>query len=380
MKKQAVIFFPNHHLAYSPTTINLYKLLQAKFNVKIIAPYPSLFNNSELPNVNVEYFIDEPTSLFAKLEAMFRFSLQLILSFFSGKKNVYSYAIAKALIKYDRIFKRASVVHQNDHIIVIDFLFLKLASKYFSKINFVSLELTDNLIPLVNTIDEKRINAVVIQSKERYDYVFGDKKLNTFFVQNSVVYDPSQLSNSKVQNTIIFNGTASATFGFFYFLDFLLEYGNQFQGIVKGAILPNIKSEIQSKYSSLLHEQKLVLDDGYIDNDDLVNYVSKYEVGVCFYDMDQINHNRFNYLSAPSGKMFTYFASGVPIIASNISGLKIIEEYKAGVLINDYKPQTILEALLKIKQNYQQYSTNCLAAALHFSFDRHAKSFVDFLE
>lgn len=380
MKKGVIIFFPNHHLAYSPTTINLYHSLKEEFDVKIIAPYPSQFNNQELPFVNVEYFVDRAPSVWMKVKALL----------FAGAKNIANrlffresgplYSIQKALLKYDHIFREAALKYSDHYIIAVDILFFKIATKHFKKVNFVSLELNDDVIPLLRSIQPDRIQSVIIQTDDRYEYLFGNKPLRKFLIQNSVVFEPNKIGRGKQPNTVIFNGTASGAFGFFYFLEFLKKYGNMYTGIVKGTILPHIREVINRDYLSLIQESKLIIDDAYTETKDLISYVSQYEIGLCIYDIEAIHHNKFNYITAPSGKMFTYFASGVPIVGSDVPGLKIIDTYKAGHLIQHYSPEDILNAIEVIQRDYSQYKENCIKVASEFSFEKQALPFVGFLK
>ena len=77
--------------------------------------------------------------------------------------------------------------------------------------------------------------------------------------------------------------------------------------------------------------------------------------------------------------MFAYLAAGVPVIGNNLEGLKMIEDFEAGILINDFEPETILHAITKIKSNYDFYKQNCIKAAKHYSFDNTVKPFITFL-
>ena len=119
MNRNVIIFFPNHHLAYSPTTLNLYTALKRKFNVKIIAPFPTKFDNKEAKETNVQYFVDKSPGLYLKSKALFLFAFESVLGLFSNSNLIYSYPIRKAILKYDSIFKNAFAEHKDDIIIAI---------------------------------------------------------------------------------------------------------------------------------------------------------------------------------------------------------------------------------------------------------------------
>lgn len=380
MKKRVSIFFPNHHLAYSPTTIHLYDALKPYFDVQIIAPYPSKFNNKELPGYQVNYFEDKAPSIWMKLWALILYVWYTLIQYKREGKFVYSYARLKDLLKYNHLFKKASSDKKSyGHIIAVDMIFLKLAVKYFEKVHFVSLELTDELLPVLNTIPDKHFGSVIIQSKDRYEYLFKDRKLPLFLVQNAPVFDESKYRSQCLDHRILFNGSASKFFGVFDFLNFLQTMDGKYQGIIKGNIIPEVAVEIEKNYADLVRTGILEIDDSYTESDELLDYISVFEIGVCFYNTDLITENKFNYLTAPSGKMFNYLAAGIPIIGSDLPGLKLIEENSCGVLLSDYSPESIEKAVLQIRANYEQYRINCKAAAQKYSFDVMVKPFTDYL-
>ena len=75
-----------------------------------------------------------------------------------------------------------------------------------------------------------------------------------------------------------------------------------------------------------------------------------------------------------------YMAAGVPVIACNIPGFAFIEEFNAGILIDNYDPVTILNAAKKIEANYQAYQEACYRVAAHFDFRRNVKPYIEFLD
>lgn len=380
MKQKVSIFFPNHHLAYSPTTIHLYDALAPFFDVQIIAPYPSKFNNKELPGYQVNYFDDKAPSLGMKLWALFLFVWYKLIQYKRNGSYVYSYARLKDLLKYEHLFKKA---HSNKesygHIIAVDMIFLKLATKYFKQVHFVSLELVDELLPMLATIPDSKFGSVIIQSEDRYEYLFKGRNLRLFLVQNAPVFEPKTFHKTFRDGRILFNGTASKFFGVFDFLNFLQAMGGKYRGLIKGNVSEEIRTEVNEKYGQLLSEGILEIDDSYTDSNELLDYIGAFEMGICFYNTDLIQENRFNYLTAPSGKMFNYLAAGVPVIGANLPGLKLLESNGCGVLVEDYSAESIEKAVLQIRDRYETYRTNCEVAARKYSFDVMVKPFTDYL-
>ncbi len=136
---------------------------------------------------------------------------------------------------------------------------------------------------------------------------------------------------------------------------------------------------IHEKYEHLISQKRLVINQEYLKAEQFLDFIATFKIGFCFYSWELINEH-FNYESAPSGKLFMYMAAGVPVIASNISAFKIIEEYGAGVLVDDYKPETILQAVKKIENNFDKYSQACYVIASKYSFDKTVKPYIDFLK
>lgn len=379
MKKQVCIFFPSPHLAYSPTTIHLYLELEKHFDVKIIAPYPSKFNNRELPDFNVSYFHDKPIGTVKKIKALILYIYYGLIQFKVDRKLVYSYSILSNILRYDWVFKNESSINKEQIIIAVDVLFLKVATRYFNKVFFVSLEIEDDLIPLLKTIPDEKIESVIIQSEERFQYILGKRSIKRFIIQNSPPFIPSKFRKMNKIDRLIFCGTGSRYFGLIDYIEFLNHYKGLYTGIVKGNIMDEEWTELREKYENLIDAGVLVVDETYAEHSEIVEYISSFEIGICFYKVESIQNNKFNYLSAPSGKMFNYLAAGVPVIGSDLPGLKIIEKYKCGVLLKDTSPMEIRNAVEKIRNNYQEYRNNCAIAASNFSFDTMARPFLDHL-
>jgi glycosyltransferase involved in cell wall biosynthesis len=379
MNTQVCIFFPSPHLAYSPTTIHLYLELKKHFDVKIIAPYPSKFNNRELPNFNVSYFSDQPSGIVTKIKALCLFLFYRLIQCKIDGKFVYSYSVLKNILRYNHIFKKESSINKEQLIIAVDMLFLKVATRYYNKVHFVSLEIEDEFLPVLKTIPDEKIESVIIQSDERFQYIFGNRRIKCFLIQNSPPFIPSKFRKINRFDKLIFNGTGTRIFGIIDFIEFLSHYKGLYKGIVKGNIVDDVRVEIKEKYESLIDAGVLTIDEAYTEHSEIVDYISSFEIGICFYNIDSIPINKFNYYSAPSGKMFNYLAAGVPVIGSDLPGLRIIAEYKCGVLIKDTSPMQIRNAVEEIRNNYQVYRNNCAIAAAKFSFDTMVKPFISYL-
>ena len=363
MSKRITILFNGSHLSYSPTIIGLYDRLAKKFDVTIVADSPRYFDNKPLPGRNVIY---KKKVVGRKRTELYRRVFQ-VLGLFDrdirrlGKMNLKPDAL------YDFAWTRKYLAkNPADIIIAVDFNNLLIAQMLGKKVEFVSLEIPENDAARQNC-DFENVNSVVIQTRERFAYLFGKRKLKTFLIQNAPVF--GEQTASPERRGLVYCGTAWNPFGFYHCLEFLRQFP-EYTLNVKGAIKEFDREKVRVEYADLLAERRLSIDDEYLEDEAVVGYLRNFRIGFCFYNFEIEWVDTFNYHSAPSGKMFKYFAAGVPVVGQDIIGLKPVAEFDCGVLIADLKPESIKKAIEKIEENFEYYSRNCLQAAAHYSFDK----------
>lgn len=408
MRKKITILFDGPHLSYSPTTIGLYDLLSKQFDVTVVAENPDVFEQV-LTERNVVYKkkfnqklaqIKRRSSVFKRLarakQKSFVFktlarakqplfaagknSVKFVRSFFTASDE--QTALLRKMgfdfdVIEDFLFIRKHLADAApDFVIAVDFKYLLFAQILGRRVEFLSLEIAPN--DFYRHCDFQNINSVVIQTPERYEHLFKDRQFKTFFVQNAPVYAEFSEKTPPRRKGLVYCGTAWDAFGFYHCLDFLREYP-EYTLNVKGAIFPIDRTKIETEYADLIANGQLAIDDEYLGEGELLNYLRQFKAGFCFYNFEIERINNFNYRSAPSGKMFKYMAAGVPVVGQRILGLKPVEEFDCGVLINDLKPASIKKAVDEIEANFEYNSRNALKAAAHYSFDKTAKPFVDYL-
>ena len=277
------------------------------------------------------------------------------------------------------VFKKHITSGGFHRIICIDIGNLFYCSLLKKKVDFLSLELTkdEHLLPL---IDKSLINCIIIQSRERYDYLFKNEIIKTFFVQNAPTFHEIEFNLIKRKN-IIYSGSAIDGLGFYHSLNYLNKFKEEIM-IVQGALYLKDKVRVEKEFVHLLNEKRLVFERSYMDNDEVVKFITNYQVGFCFYNFDDpfIKSNYFNYFSAPSGKMFKYLAAGVPVVCSNILGFQFVKEYQCGILIDQLTEQEIHDAVVKIRSDYTFYVENAKTAARVFSFDKTILPYLEFIQ
>ncbi|HLO79808.1 MAG TPA: hypothetical protein VK166_02550 [Chitinophagaceae bacterium] len=92
---------------------------------------------------------------------------------------------------------------------------------------------------------------------------------------------------------------------------------------------------------------------------ELYKIFSSADIGLAIYSK---NHgDNFGIIGSASGKLFQYIKFGMPVIASDLPGLKeIVEAYRLGVVVDS--PEQIPSAVELIMGNYEQFSNNARTA------------------
>ncbi|MCY7290620.1 MAG: hypothetical protein LH615_00405, partial [Ferruginibacter sp.] len=263
-----------------------------------------------------------------------------------------------------------------DRIIAVDIENLFYCTLMNRHADFVSLELKigETFLPFIN---KRLINCVITQTEERFNYLFKGAKLKKFFIQNAPVYKEIVWPVNK--SGLLYGGTAWNPFGFYHCLEYLKKY-KDLALTVQGAIPDEDKKKIAEEYRILLNEKRLIINDNYFKNEEVVNYFSHFKIGICFYNFEVEWIRHFNYQSAPSGKIFKYIAAGVPVLAIDIVGFKFVEEFNCGVLIKTLTVEAIRNGIEKMLENYQLYEANTKIAAMHFSFDKAVQPYLDYVK
>lgn len=374
--KKVLIIFTDVHLAYSPTTLNLFYELKKNFDVELMAPeaipgYSPQFESNE----GIRYVNMSSNSL--NSFCSIKWNVKKAIGRYFGN----SVSKRKANLIYA---KTINIIKQisgfQGEIIAVDFLALWCVQQINKRAHFLSLEIGEN-DPYRNFTDHSQIKSVIIQSKERYDYLFSNFDLKYFIVQNSpenVEFSPE--ISLRDRNQLIFCGSAVPNFGIISCLDFIKDYP-QYTLTIKGAIPESTLNSMNSFYKDLLIDKRVIIDNSYLTPTDLTYFVSKFRIGFAFYDFYRFESMRtFNYFTAPSGKVFQYLNSGVPIVANDLPAFRIIEERGIGKLISHLSSQEIKSAIDEIEKNYEATALNAKLLSKSFDFSVNIKDFTNYLD
>ena len=111
---------------------------------------------------------------------------------------------------------------------------------------------------------------------------------------------------------------------------------------------------------------KIVKFYGYVEKDDEVDRIMRnWSVGIATYiPLEWSEH----YWTDPS-KIKAYLNQGLPVIVTNVPEFaKEIKDYKAGVVIDYYKNQEFIDAVVKILKNRKVFANNALRLAEKYNY------------
>ena len=362
MKKKVLIIYPDEWVAYSPTILYLVDVLASSFSVKVIAVDNGRFNDK----------LDKTFFHLIRIPPVFSMLPDILMKIL---RKINLYGLLKFYLLYNSVKKECA-----DVVIGVDSIGLYTALKVYGKCHFLSLEINKDIFFKLS--DTKLIESIIIQTKERLDYLFSNFHGKVFYIPNSPVFEEVDFSAKKSSNglfQIVFFGNAIPSHGIYAAVE-AVNQSDDICLIVKAIMPSKVKYNIQKKYVSLLSTNRLILDDSYLKQGEVVEYLRQFDAGFCFYKLNFIRKMYFNNISCPSGKMFNYFAAGLPTIGSDILGLKPIKEFGAGILIKDLSARNIIEAVEHIRKNHASMQKSCIAAAKYYDFDKRSKKFMHLIE
>lgn len=376
MRKKILIITLNDYIIYQPTILNLYDHLCSNAEVKIISFKPQFATKKKDEKRNIEYLETNwlLTQFYTKTDFILSKLSRAIKIFNPG--FTYHYLFNNKYLPAILENKLRNEKETYDEVIAVDLQVLYLAQQFFGSAHFLSLEVDNNTNEYYKKIDHSKIKSVFVQSQIRYDYMFPGKDFRKYIVQNAPNYQEINFGSNERKN-FIWAGAIDRRLAVLECLEFFNQH-REYKLVLKGGGDVKTRRIIESQYGHLLSSKVAVIDQTYLNADEFVKFLSTFRIGFCFYDWDLIKAS-FNYQTAPSGKMFMYMAAGTPVIACKIPGFDFVEEFGAGVLIENYKPETIAAAVKKIEEDYQKYSYACIEAAKHFSFDKNIKPYIEFL-
>ena len=363
--KKILIIFPNEWLAYTPTLLNIVDALTNLFDITVITIDNGLYNNEKIKHRQEFNFIEIDDFLMSSIA----FLSKIIKKSNKADRLIKLFFISIGVWKWKKQLRR----DEKYEVMAVDSLGLFIAQKYFDKCHLISLEPHKDFF--YRRTDANLIESVIAHSQERYDFLFETIKPKCFVIPNSPRFESHEipeLSELKTPKAIFF-GNANPRNGIYFILEALRNIKN-ISLTIRGTISSADKKRFFDDYSDLFESRSVSIEEDYIPQDKIIDYLSQFYLGFCFYDFKYVDEiTKFNFISVPSGKMFNYYAAGVPVIGSDIMGLKSVRDFEAGILIKNITSNTISQAIENIIERHQYYRINCLKAAKHFDFETAVK-------
>jgi glycosyltransferase involved in cell wall biosynthesis len=356
--KKFLIVFPSEWLAYSPTVLNMISILEEQGHVDVVTFKSSMSDIGE-----------------CSIQVHFIHVLPLLFRILSRLRLIEFY-------KFILLLWTLRLYCKNHYDIVwgIDSLGYLTAKIFYKKVTFVSLEVKKDIWAWI--VRKVGLSKLLIQSHLRKEYLFGkDFVLEEYILPNSpILYTQKNTIEKKILRKVIYMGNICRAHGVEFCIDALREVEQEISLTLHGILQKDYRLFLIAKYKDLMQTNRLFLTSEYVSQDHIISYLQTFDIGLCLYDMWQTLKSDFNYLTCPSGKMYNYFASGLPVIGNDIPGLQDIRTFGAGILVDNFYPKTIASAINSIYREYNAYSMHSFQAAHHFDFKAHFLSILNKLD
>ena len=357
--KSILIVFPDEWLQYSPSVLNLYQCCNEKHYTKLIYVDNNRFNNDGL--------VDHYSNIKIGKTAAYIWRKTLGYKFYKVIRLIFKLLFIKL---FDRRY---------DTVIAIDSSGYFATKLFFRQTIYFSLETEKDVFYKWSVA--LGINTLLIQSKERKDFMIGDNhSINVFYLQNAPILNTSiKRYQGPKEKRILYMGNIEFGYGLEHFIDCVKDLDDEYTLTLKGIKNEKYFNWLQERFKSLIDSGKLKFDFNYVEQSKIIEFVSYYYIGITGYDLELAKQS-FNYFSSPAGKLFNYYAAGVPVIGIDIVGLKSVKDFNAGVLIEAVTIENIRNAIKQIETNYEEQSSNCIKASQIFDFKKGFETFINSIE
>lgn len=353
--RSILIVFPDEWLQYSPSVLNLYQCCSGQAYTKLVYVDNGRFENKGLAEHSSSIRIGRLAAYVSRKTFGYKF-----------------YKVLRLIMRllWIRLFGR-----RYDMVIAIDSSGYLATKLLFREVVYFSLETEQDVYYRLSR--RLGIDTLLIQSEERKDFMVGnDPAVQVFYLQNAPILPPELPAiKTDKDKRILYMGNIEFGYGLEYFIDCVKDLPPEYTLTLKGIRNERYMAWLQERYTGLISSGKLVFDFNYVEQSKIIDYVAQYYIGITGYDLE-LAKKSFNYFSSPAGKLFNYYAAGVPVIGIDIVGLKSVRDFEAGVLIDAVNAANINKAIIEIEDRYEACAANCQAAAREFDFKKGFDRFI----
>lgn len=352
-RSKVCILFPDDWATYSPTLVRLVERLRRDADVSAFVMDTGRFDLAPLdPRVFHRVGVPSRLARLLRITATWR---------------------PFRILRLARAARRCA--RDSRHIVAVDADGAWAATLLGRRFHFLSLEIAR--WSSARWLVPARALSITIQSQERLDFQFpptSGKRPPVFLVQNAPpappeAPDPGRRRESLDAPRIVYMGNIIPGHG----VDAMLALARAWPQVrltLHGPVSASYESSILSGNQDLVASGRLELSKAFLADDRIPAFLAGFDIGICLYDLSGRQRHDFNYLSSPSGKMFNYFAAGLPVLASPVTGLSPVSEFEAGIQARSNEATDLVAAARQIAARYGSYREGARRAAVAFDFER----------
>lgn len=360
-RDRILIVFPDDWAPFSPTLVRLARALAERFDVEVLAFDSGRFDLSAMdPSVYTRVRIPRRLAMALRKVGLLR-------------------VVRVALLAW-QVRARARRFH---HVVSVDNDGATATWLAGCSMHYLSLEVERPA--LACWIVPSKGRSIIIQTRERLEYQFDSESvahLPVFHIQNAPKFDSGAVAGTSgidpQHPRLVYMGNLVEAHGLYRMLDLLRAWSGATLAL-RGILQNDCMASIRRTHGDLIDSGRLEVIEGYVDDDAVVEFLSRFDVGLCLYEPSRRRKLDFNYRTVPAGKMFNYFAAGLPVLASDLPGLRPVTEYGAGIQAPTNTVPDLLAAGRTLCANHEHYRNGALGAAKAFDFAASARAFANFL-
>ena len=343
-----LIVFPDYWIRFSPSTINFIKMLKENNQCFTVLYFTvKSMESKSLGEGFVPIYMNEKLyKILSRVKCINLYkTIILFLQIFRVKRR----------LRFDKFvgFDLIGYTSLRMNFVPSIFYSLELPNYFFA--NFLRYFLNPTL--------------VVSQNLERKDYLFRSK-IPKIILPNSPILFKKDFTTKLYSGKLIYFGNLISNHGIEQCIESLYLCSTN-SLTIKTFISFNEEyyNFISHKYHDLIISNRLIFDFDYIDQDNVQEYLSNFDIGFVLLNSNLLGNP--NYDTIPSGKLYNYFSAGLPVIGSQFNGLKDIDSFEAGIILKSNDPESINLALERIRDLYRTYSENSYLASIQFDYRKH---------
>ena len=170
------------------------------------------------------------------------------------------------------------------------------------------------------------------------------------------------------QRIFLYQGGLSPHRGVELLLDIFPKLGNDYVLVVLGfGLLVPLVEQAAEKHANIFYHPA-------VSPTDLDRYTACADVGFCLYQGFSGNHNL-----TIGNKIFQYIMAGLPVVASNLEGLKYVLTDQMGIVVQDFRDPDQLQGAIREIGNWnpENYRPHLATAARQYNWENQETALIN---